>query len=624
MCGITGFIGFKKPIIDKNRLWEMTKILDHRGPDDSGIHHTNNVGLGHTRLSIIDLSSSGHQPMISKDGEVVITYNGEVYNYLELKNSLIKKGIEFFTNTDTEVVLKAYIEWGTDIFSKFEGMFAFAIWDNRKKIMYLVRDRFGIKPLYYYNYESGIIFSSEIKSILASKIVQKNMSHPSLHEYMWYGNTTGNNTMYENIFKVPPGNILTVKNNKVKLHEYCSFEKIENNEDDINLATETVLQKLDSAVRKHLISDVPVGVFLSGGIDSSAITAIASKYYNGKLKTFSAGFDFDKGVNELPKARKIANLFNTDHHELNVSGINLSDTIENLVEIHDEPFADAANIPLYLLCQQLGNSIKVVLQGDGGDEIFAGYRRYNILSHKKLWRHISNIGLPLSEWMLNGPSSQRYSRFFFANKQKNFAMQMALLLTQNSPLNNPTDILNKDLQYSVLKYDPFNVYKHWHSVFDHYDYVKQMLFTDCKIQLPNTFLEKVDKPTMANSIEIRVPFLDNTLTDYVLGLPSNYKVRNGNKKRILKLALKNIVPDSILNGKKTGFDVPFAFWLRKPLADYMRSVLLDNSTINSKLFNPSYMVNKIDNHILGKENNGFILWKVLNLSIWYQKYMSNQ
>ena len=214
MCGITGFIGFNKPIINENRLWEMTKILDHRGPDDSGIYLKNNVGFGHTRLSIIDLSSSGHQPMSSKDGEVVITYNGEVYNYLELKSLLMKKGIEFFTNTDTEVVLKAYIKWGPSIFSKFEGMFAFAIWDNRKKIMHLVRDRFGIKPLYYYKYKSGMIFSSEIKSILASQIIQKKMSHPSLHEYMWYGNMTGNNTMYEGIFKVPPGNILTV--NKIE------------------------------------------------------------------------------------------------------------------------------------------------------------------------------------------------------------------------------------------------------------------------------------------------------------------------------------------------------------------------------------------------------------------------
>ena len=623
MCGITGFIGFNKPIINENRLWEMTKILDHRGPDDSGIYLKNNVGFGHTRLSIIDLSSSGHQPMSSKDGEVVITYNGEVYNYLELKSLLMKKGIEFFTNTDTEVVLKAYIKWGPSIFSKFEGMFAFAIWDNRKKIMHLVRDRFGIKPLYYYKYKSGMIFSSEIKSILASQIIQKKMSHPSLHEYMWYGNMTGNNTMYEGIFKVPPGNILTVNNSKIGLNEYFSFEKIEDNQDEISLATETVLKKLDSAVKKHLISDVPVGVFLSGGIDSSAITAIASKYYNGKLKTFSAGFDFDNGVNELSKSRKIANLFNSDHHELNISGINLSDTIENLVEIHDEPFADAANIPLYLLCKQLGNSIKVILQGDGGDEIFAGYRRYNILFYRKLWRYISNVGLPFIKSMPDGPSSQRYSRFFFANRQKNFSMQMALLLTQNSPLDNPTDILNKDLQLSVLKYDPFNIYKYWHSAFKEFDYVKQMLFTDCKIQLPNTFLEKVDKPTMANSIEIRVPFLDNTLTDYVLGLPSSYKVKNGNKKRILKLALKNIIPDSILNGKKTGFGVPFAFWLRTSLSDYMRSILLDNSTINSELFNHSYLINKIDNHISGKENNGFILWKALNLSIWHQKYISN-
>jgi len=624
MCGITGYNSYNNLLISKNKLWEMTHMLRHRGPDDCGIYYNNNIGFGHTRLSIIDLSSLGHQPMLSKDGEVVITYNGEVYNFLELRTELIRNGIKFNTNTDTEVILESYMQWGSSSFSKFQGMFAFSIWDNRNKTMYLVRDRFGIKPLYYYNCESCIIFGSEIKSILAAQIVPKNISYPSLHEYMWYGNMTGNNTMFEKILKVPPANYLTVSNKKVELHQYWSIDNIRSNQHKISLATDTVLQKLDSAVKKHLISDVPVGVFLSGGIDSSAITAIASKYYNGKLKTFSAGFDFDKGVNELPKARKIANLFNTDHHELNISGIDLSDTIENLVGIHDEPFADAANIPLYLLCKELGGTIKVVLQGDGGDEIFAGYRRYNILTHRRLWHLISKIGLPLSTLILNGPSNQRYSRFFFANKQNNFAVQMALLLTQNSPLNDPTEILNNDLQNSVLKYDPFKVYKYWHSVFKDYDFVKQMLFTDCKIQLPNTFLEKVDKPSMANSIEIRVPFLDNILTDYVLGLPSNYKVRNGNKKWILKEALKNILPESILNGKKTGFDVPFAYWLRTSLADYMRSVLLDNSIINSQLFDNSILVNKIDNHILGKENNGFILWKALNLSIWYQKHMSNQ
>ena len=622
MCGITGVFGFSYPLVSENTLRKMTNTLGHRGPDSNGVYIKGSIGFGHTRLSILDLSSAGHQPMQSVDGSVTLIYNGELYNYKELRKILIKKGRIFKSNTDTEVVLQSYIEWGTDIFSKFDGMFAFAIWDFRRNTLILARDRFGIKPLYYFLTDSGVIFGSEIKALLASGIIKKEIDEKSLHEYMWYGNALGSNTLYKGIYKLLPGNYMKILSDKIEIHEYWTIHNIQEAQGNVENVENFVLQKLESAVKSHLISDVPVGVFLSGGIDSSAITALASRHYNGTLKTFSVGFDFDQGVNELPNARKVAELFNTNHQELHISGGDLPNVIEKLIGCHDEPFADAANIPLFLLSRELKGSIKVILQGDGGDEIFAGYRRYNIFSNESLWHLISKMGYRFKNLFPKSPQFQRYNRFMHAFQQNDPALRMALLLTQDSPLNDPTKILNPDLRNSIVKHDPFNEYKYWNSKFEKIDPVRRMLYTDCKIQLPNTFLEKVDKPTMANSIEVRVPFLDNNLTDYVMGLSSSYKVRSGNKKWVLKRALKNMLPSSILNGKKRGFSVPIDYWLKEPLSDYMCSVLLDKEIENGYLFNKNILREKIDNHVSGKENNGFVLWKALNLAVWYNSYMN--
>ena len=622
MCGITGVFGFSYPLVSENTLRKMTNTLAHRGPDSNGVYIKGSIGFGHTRLSILDLSPAGHQPMQSVDGSVTLIYNGELYNYKELRKILIKKGRSFKSSTDTEVVLQSYMEWGTDIFSKFEGMFAFAIWDTNQNTLILARDRFGIKPLYYSVTDSGIVFGSEIKALLASGIIKKEIDEKSLHEYLWYGNALGSNTLFKGIYKLLPGNYMKIQSDKIEINEYWNIQDIQETHQDFGDVENNVYKKLESAVKSHLISDVPVGVFLSGGIDSSAITALASKHYNGTLKTFSVGFDFDQGVNELPNARKVANLFNTDHQELHITAGDLPGIIEKLIGCHDEPFADAANIPLFLLSRKLEGSIKVILQGDGGDEIFAGYRRYNLFSNESLWHLITKLGYPFRNIFPKFPLFQRYNRFMDDFQQIDPALRMALILTQDSPLNDPTDILNLDLKNSLLKSDPFSEYKYWNLKFSEFDSVRRMLYTDCKILLPNTFLEKVDKPTMANSIEVRVPFLDNNLTDYVMGLPSNYKIRFGNKKWVLKQALKNVLPSSILNGKKRGFSVPIDYWLKEPLSDYMCSVLLDKEIENGYLFNKKILRGKIDNHVSGKENNGFALWKALNLAVWYNNYMN--
>ena len=321
-------------------------------------------------------------------------------------------------------------------------------------------------------------------------------------------------------------------------------------------------------------------------------------------------------------AKKIAKYYNTDHNEIFIKGSDLEATLNKLVISHDEPFGDAANIPLFLMCNKLKNDIKVVLQGDGGDELFLGYRRYNIMNHRKIWTILSSLEPILKATIFRKPKYRRYLRFLNAMNNE-IPKQMALLLTQDSFLSSPYDIFNNSIKSKLLQSDPFLDYTLAYEKIKHFDLAKAMSFIDCQIQLPNTFLEKVDKPTMANSIEVRVPFLDNNLVEYLLGIPTKYKLRMLQKKWILKKSLKGIVPDFVLNGKKKGFSVPFEFWLKKPLANYMKSVLLDPSIDQTGFFNRDILGKKITSHINGTENNGFILWKALNLAIWHENYFKN-
>lgn len=619
MCGICGIVDFSEISIDEAVVRAMTRTLHHRGPDDQGIAVSCAMGFGHTRLSIIDLTATGHQPMHSPDGQVTLVYNGEIYNFADLRETLKQDGHVFLGRSDSEVVLHAYLRWGADAFRRFNGMFALAIWDARTETLYLARDRFGIKPLYYYRLPSGIVFGSEIKALLASGCVPRRVHVAGLHEYLYYGAALGSNTLFEGIAKVLPASFMTVNKSGVRSTPYWQIEEVEQVRVSPKEAAATIRERLEKAVRAQLVSDVPVGVFLSGGIDSSAITALASKHYQGRLQTFSVGFDYDRGVNELAKAQQVARQYGTEHHELHIQGYRLQHVIEHLVSCHDEPFGDAANIPLYLLCRELSGNPKVILQGDGGDEIFAGYRRYNILSFYSAWRLI----LPLVRWMHARTrwhsSYYRGARLLTAIETSDTSLLMAMLLTTETRAS-PLRILNTSLQQRLLDTDPFAEYYKWGRRLGHLDIVQRMLYTDTRILLPNIFLEKVDKATMAHGIEVRVPMLDQTLLDYVLGLPANLKVRWGQKKWILRRALRGTVPDAILDGPKTGFGVPYEYWLRKPLNAYLRSVLLDGRIAKSGLFEPLQLQRCLTEHSSGQRDHGFLLWKALHLALWFDIY----
>jgi asparagine synthase (glutamine-hydrolysing) len=624
MCGISGLVNFGSGGASRSAVEAMIGCLCHRGPDNIGVNVCGPAGFGHARLSIIDLSERGNQPMTTPDDRYVLTYNGEVYNYRSLRDQLAAEGASFQSGSDSEVVLQALIHWGERALPRLHGMFAFAFWDRREQRLLLARDRFGIKPLYYRVDGSGpaarIVFGSEIKAVLAAD-VPREIEPQALSEFMWYGNALGQRTIYRGIHRLLPGHTLSFSAKGVETRAYWSVNDPPEISVSAKEAVEEIRARLDRAVIEHLESDVPVGVFLSGGIDSSAMTAFASRHYRGKLHTYSVGFDFLGHANELPAARRISEHFGTEHHELHIAGGNMPSVIERLVSAHDEPFGDAANIPLYLLCEQLKGQVKVVLQGDGGDEMFAGYRRYPMLAAAygvpgaaRVAHALTNLAGPVLS-----PSRRRFARALF---EPDPARRMALLLTQESEEAPPTDLLGPELRRATASCDPFLRYREMHQRLRGFDAVQEMLRTDAAILLPDTFLEKVDKSTMAHGIEIRVPFLDAELSSYAMSLPASLKTRGGTTKWILREALRGIVPDWVLDAPKVGFGVPYETWLRTSLAGYLRETVTDESIVRAGLFDQPVLAKRIDEHVSGQRNHGFTLWKAMHLALWHNRFLN--
>ncbi len=610
MCGICGYVSNKSINIE-----EMNGTIFHRGPDNQDTFIDKNIGLGHTRLSILDLSKESNQPMISKSGRYIVVYNGEIYNFIELKKELELLGVVFIRHSDTEVILEGFAKWGVDLFKKLNGMFAFSIYDKELNKIYIARDRFGVKPLYYYSYNQDFIFGSEIKAILASNIIDKKISYQGLYEYLHFATTLGETTFYKNIKKLKGGYYIeyNIKKRELNIKKYkLNYEVISSN-DSLEDAVLKTRELFENAVKRQLISDVPIGIFLSGGVDSTAITAYATKHYKGKIKTFSAGFDFSGKDNELPNAKFVSNYFGTEHHELYIKGDNISSILEDVNYYFDQPFGDAANIPLYLMSKELKGKEKVILQGDGGDELFAGYHRYIRLHHYKTYKTISKL-FPLIKTIIP-KSSSKYKglRFLFALNQKEPSDEMAYILSQEMFDEDPANYFSQRVTSKLKDVNPFQRYQYFYNKFKDLDPVNRALYTDMNIILPDLYFEKVDRATMANSLEVRVPFLDNDLVEYAMSLPSNYKVRGKEKKYLLKRAFEGVVPDKILFGAKKGFGVPFQYWLREPMKDFM----LNNIRV-SEFYNKE-IERLMQEHILNKKDNGYILWKLLNLSLWLKK-----
>lgn len=630
MCGISGILpaGGERAETLERCISSMNRSLRHRGPDDSGswIAADRRAAFGHVRLSIIDLSPLGHQPMATEDGTVHMTYNGEVYNYPELRRELEALGHRFRSRSDSEVVLQAFHRWGPDAFGRFNGMFAAAFADLRANKVFLVRDRLGIKPLHYCKAGGALVFSSEIKGILASGAAPADEDLGRLHEFLYYGNTLGAGTFFAGVHRLEPGCYLEfdLATRTSTIRGYWSPNALAGSTDTEEQAVAKVRGLLDGAVRRQLASDVPVGVFLSGGIDSSAIVALASRHYGGRLRTYTVGFDYVADTDEQPTARALAARFGTEHHELRVGGADLLATLRRLVDAHDMPFSDAANVPLLQLCEALGGETKVVLQGDGGDEVFGGYRRYEMLGLAGLLRIAAPLALAVNAVTPGSAARAARRRFLNAVGHPDPAIRMALLLTVEDASEPPTRVLSRELREAAAGSDPFRRYREVASALRTSDPVQAMLLTDLQIILPDIFLEKVDRSTMAMSTEIRVPFLDADLVDYVAALPSRYKVRLGQKKRLLRRALRGIVPDSILDAPKAGFGVPFGAWMRGPLSSTLQELALGRGSPAAGLFDEGALRQAIDQHARRERDHGFLLWKCLQLSLWRELQASRR
>ncbi|WP_414660866.1 asparagine synthase (glutamine-hydrolyzing) [Horticoccus sp. 23ND18S-11] len=624
MCGIAGVVDFRAAP-DAGAGERGAAALGHRGPDTRGAWSEGPVALGHARLSILDLSPAGGQPMTSACGRYTIVYNGEVYNFPALRAELEAAGSRLTSHSDTEVVLEALARWGEPVLPRLNGIFALALWDRVTQRLTLARDRFGVKPLHYHLQGERLTFGSEIKAIIAVGVPAQMIDRQGLHEFLHYGaGGLGPRTLFAGIRKLEAATVLTFDARGVSSRRYWVPAESSPAGDTGGAPATQVCALLEDAVRRQLVSDVPVAVFLSGGIDSSAITAFASRHYAGRLTTYSVGFDFAAYASELPKAARVAAHFKTDHRELFIRGTDLPSVVEALIRAHDSPFADAANIPLFLLCRELHGHAKVVLQGDGGDEVFGGYSRYAWLRRARAFRALAGAGRAILPLLPVGRLRRsRLDRMVEIWSETDEAVRMALLLAQDSRRPSPARLLGATWRGAVEATDPFARYREMGQRHGALEPVQRMLWTDLQILLPDVFLEKVDRATMAQGVEARVPFLDHALVDYALALPAAIKLPHGEAKGLLKQALRGTVPDYVLDAPKAGFGVPYGRWLAGPLADFALERLVGGDAVRAGLIDGPAAAAALHAHRTGAADHGFLLWKMLNLALWFDRYRSH-
>jgi asparagine synthase (glutamine-hydrolysing) len=622
MCGMCGIFepGAEQGALEHS-VRRMVRTIAHRGPDAEGVETLEDVALGHRRLSILDLSPTGAQPMTYAG--VWITYNGEVYNFQELRANLESRGHHFRGHSDTEVILHTYAEYGLDGLAALEGIFSIALWDPAARRIVLMRDRLGVKPLFYGWQGARLVFGSEIKAVLAGGVNDRSIDAQALSEHLWFGNAFEDRTIFRHVKAVPPGHRLVVEHNRPRLEAWWRLEDAIPDAPRHLTAEQAAIEVrevLDAAVTRQLVADVPVGLFLSGGVDSSSIAASAMRDGGRPLSSFAVGFDYDRGVNELPKARQVADHLGLDHHEVRVTAPAIETILEKLVRAHDEPFADAANLPLYLLAQSLNGTVKVVLQGDGGDELFAGYRRYKILRHTAAWRLWPSglTGLAVRR----GGAAARFGRMAAAAGASDPAMRMALLLTVETLVDPPTAVMFADARHHLEEQtDPFAAYRRCAERFRRLDPVSQMLATDLSLQLPSQFLAKVDRATMAHGLEARVPLLDERVLALALRLPVDVKLKGGRTKAVLRDAMRPRLPAVILDGPKTGFGVPYEYWVKGPLHQFARAAILDSGFAAQFGFDRTKLERTLNIHRDGVQDRGFLIWKLLQLSLWKKAYL---
>lgn len=630
MCGITGFCDFNKQS-NKKALIEMTEALYHRGPDDGGHsffeHPSANIGLGHKRLSILDLSSHGHQPMRFDHLEIV--YNGEVYNFKEIRSELEKYAYKFESESDTEVVLKAYHKWGIQAVDRFNGMFAMAIYDNKLDKLTLIRDRAGVKPCYYYFNDGLFLFSSEIKSFHKNIYFKKDINKDSVAQYLHHGYILEPCSIFENTFKLKSGNYLEIdiRSQRIKQVEYWSlgesFKKSKYDLSESEAISETD-KLLKSACEYRMISDVPSGIFLSGGYDSSAVAALLQTNRSNKIKTFTIGFK-EKGYDEAPFAKRVAAYLGTDHTEYYCTAKDAIDIIPTLPEIYDEPFGDNSAIPTILVSKLARKDVTVSLSADAGDEVFAGYPKYD--RALKYYNLSKNIPYFVREPMLSCLNNVDPNKIPFSNRIYNFTTRYEKLksfIKAKSIVESlyHTSILFTELELRklfkkdfILKENNFHLDTGFSTDLDN------MLMIDYKTFLPDDILTKVDRATMSVGLEGREPLLDYRLVEFAARLPEGLKYRKGEKKWILKEVVHNYLPKDLMSRPKKGFGIPLADWLQDEFKDLLVTYLDPVRIQKEGIFNSDEVLKLRDSYLSGDNTSTRKLWHILMFEMWFEKWM---
>jgi len=639
MCGICGVweYGATEGRVKSALIGEMRDQMQHRGPDDAGelIFDEGRGGLGFRRLSIIDLSAAGHQPMHGCDEQLWLVFNGEIYNHTRLREGLEQRGHRYSSRTDSETILHLYEERGLDFVDELEGDYGIALWDQKRDQLVLVRDRIGVKPLYFYQKDGRFIFASEIKAILQHPAVTPEVDERALYHYLTFLTTPAPQTLFKDIQKLPAGHMVVVKRDgTVTRKQYWDAlpptlpEKRSDAEHK-----EEILRLLRASISKRMMSDVPFGVFLSGGVDSSANVALMSEQMSRPVETFTVGFRDQEYLNELESARRIAREFCTNHHEVIISEKEMQDFLPELVFHQDEPIADPVCVPLYYVSKLARDSGTIVVQvGEGADEIFSGYDNYRqyLRIYENFWRHAERVPASLRRVVsgIAGPLLE-------ATGRKRSAVELIRRLGADEPLFwGATIVYDETFKSRVLSQqmrERFNGLSSLAAVTPYLerieherpnaDFLSRLTYLELKLRLPELLLMRVDKITMATSVEARVPFLDHHLVEYAMGLPRSLKVEGTSGKHILKRALEEVLPRDLLYNPKRGFGAPVREWFRNGLGEWFDSHLINSPMRRREFLNYQFVDRLLDEHRRKQKDWGFHLWALLNLSLWYERWI---
>ena len=617
-------------MVSREVLETMRDVIRHRGPDDEGIFISRNVGLGHRRLSIVDVAA-GHQPMTNEDGSLRITYNGEIYNHADYREPLEARGHVYQTRCDTETILHLYEEYGSACVDYLRGMFAFAIWDERKQELFIARDRLGVKPLYYVHTEDGsLYFASEIKSLLAARAVSPEINYSVLPDYLANHSPSGEETLFRGVKRLLPGHVLTWRDGEVSIRRYWDVEfakDVETKDDQTYIRQWSDL--FHESVRLRLMADVPLGMFLSGGIDSSAIAAAMSGMVSEPIKTFSVAFA-EREANELEYARLIAEAYKTDHHEILVSPEQFFDALPRLVWHEDEPLAHPSSVALYFVSQLASQHVKVVLTGEGSDELLAGYGRYRrTMLNLSLGRKYNKLTPSLARDTIrkqieqmepSGRVRQKLMRTFLVLPTSLESIYFDNFAVFSAPMQQ--HMFTRETNERIRSIDPYAELRRLVAKTSDLSLLDGLLYADMKTYL-HELLMKQDQMSMATSVESRVPFLDHKLVEFTAKMPDRMKLRGGTTKYVLRASMKGVLPEKILSRSKMGFPVPIGRWFRGPFKRVIDEYVVSDRALSRGIFAPDFIRELVSRHQTG-EDHSERLWALLNFEIWLRRFFDLQ